>query len=83
MKGVMAPSEWIQMRENIRRVVGSLEVCWRCQRVSECRKYILGNTVGVWLCNDCLGEMERPYQSRVLNRNRMPQQVLPSFPEVS
>ncbi len=71
MENVMAPSEWIQMRENIRRVVGSLEVCWRCQRVSECRKYILGNSV--WLCNVCLGEMKRPYRSRFQNRNRMPQ----------
>jgi len=71
MKNVMAPSEWIQMRENIRRVVGSLEVCWRCQRIAECRKYILENTV--WLCNDCLGEMERLYQSRFRNRNRMSQ----------
>lgn len=83
MKDVMAPNEWIQMRENVRRVVGSLEICWRCQRVAECRKYILGNTVGVWLCSDCLGEMERPYQSRILNRSQMPRQILPSFPEAS
>ena len=83
MKDVMAPKEWIQMRENVRRVVGSLEICWRCQRVSECRKYILGNTVGVWLCSDCLGEMARPYKGQIRNHSRMPQQILPSCPEVS
>lgn len=60
MRELMPVKDWIQMRENIRRAVSSLEVCWRCQRVSECQKYILGNLVLVWLCQGCLAEMERP-----------------------
>ena len=73
MKAVKTPNEWIQMKENIRRIVASLEVCCNCKRVSECLKYILGNTVEVWSCNVCLGEIKRPYRSRFQNRNRMPQ----------
>ena len=62
--------DWIEMRENIRRAVGALEVCWRCQRVSECQRYILGNLVLVWLCPGCLKEMEQPQMPRTKRRNR-------------
>ena len=50
MTELTTTQEMMEMRENIRRAVGSLEVCWRCQKVSECQKYILGNLVLVWLC---------------------------------
>ncbi|MBI4461108.1 MAG: hypothetical protein HY648_13760 [Acidobacteria bacterium] len=62
--------DWVRMRDNIQRAVLSLEVCWKCQRVTECQKYILGNMVLVWLCPCCLEEMEepRPEQPRVRRR---------------
>ena len=63
--------DWIEMRENIRRAVGALEMCWRCQRVSECQRYILGNLVLVWLCQGCLKEMEQPQMPRTKRRNRV------------
>ena len=62
----------LEMRENIRRAVNSLEVCWRCQKVSECQKYILGNLVLVWLCQNCMTEMEQPSQPRPKRRSRVP-----------
>ncbi|MBI4480894.1 MAG: hypothetical protein HY651_12815 [Acidobacteria bacterium] len=62
----------MEMRENIRRAVHSLDVCWRCQRVSECQKYILGNLVLVWLCQGCMGEMEQSQPPRPKRRSRVP-----------
>ena len=56
--------DWIEMRENIQKAIGSLEVCWKCQRVAECQKYVLGNMVMVWLCRKCLTELERPRLDR-------------------
>ena len=72
MTELTTTEEMMEMRENIRRAVGSLEVCWRCQKVSECQKYILGNLVLVWLCCGCMGEMERPSLPRPKRRNRVP-----------
>ena len=63
--------DWIAMRDNVRRVVKTLEVCWRCQRVSECRKYVLGNMVLVWLCQGCLVELEQPQPGRSKARGRL------------
>ena len=71
-----AAKEWIEMRDNVRRVVHSLEVCWKCQRVSECQKYILGQTVLVWLCKGCLAEMEKPARVRPKGRVRAPAENL-------
>ena len=62
----------MEMRENVRKAVQSLDVCWRCQRVSECQKYILGNLVLVWLCQGCMGEMEQPQPPRPRRRSRVP-----------
>ena len=59
------------MRENVHRAVSSLDVCWRCQRVSECQKYILGNLVLVWLCPGCIGEMEQPAPPKPKRRSRV------------
>ena len=64
MRELTPVKDWMEMRDNIRRVVSSLEMCWRCQRVSECQKYILGNLVLVWLCPGCLAEMEEPQSPR-------------------
>jgi hypothetical protein len=72
MTEIANTQEMMEMRENIRRAVCSLEVCWRCQKVSECQKYILGNLVLVWLCGGCMGEMEQPSAPRPKRRNRVP-----------
>lgn len=45
--------ELIQMRENIRRSVDALELCWSCQRVSECEPATVDDGPPVWLCSDC------------------------------
>jgi hypothetical protein len=60
MQELMAGKELNEMQENVRRAVNALELCWRCQRVSECQKYVLGNMVLVWLCAGCLVELHQP-----------------------
>ncbi len=62
----------MEIRENVQRVVGSLEVCWRCQNVSECQKHILGNLVLVWLCGGCVSQMETPQVSKRRKKIRVP-----------
>ncbi len=62
--------EMVQMKENVRRAVEALELCWRCQRVSECQKYVLGNMVLVWLCPGCLMELHQPPLSSAKSRTR-------------
>jgi len=60
MQQVKEGQEMVEMKANVRRAVESLELCWRCQRVSECQKYVLGNMVLVWLCPGCLMELHQP-----------------------
>ncbi len=43
-----------EMRENIRHRVGALELCWSCQRVSDCQPALVDDAAPVWLCRDCL-----------------------------
>ena len=45
--------ELSEMRENIRRSVQALELCWSCQRVSECEQRIVDDSAPVWLCRQC------------------------------
>jgi hypothetical protein len=47
------------MKDNVRRIVESLEVCWRCQNVTECHRHVLGNLVLVWLCSGCRTDIDR------------------------
>jgi hypothetical protein len=70
MTDVKAHKEWLEMRNNVRRAVQSLELCWKCQKVSECQKYVLGQTVLVWLCKECMVEMEKPLPERLKSRSR-------------
>ena len=49
----------LEERQQISRVVNAIEVCWRCQRVSECCKHLLGNLVLLLLCLPCRMEIER------------------------
>jgi hypothetical protein len=55
--------DMVSMRENIRRAVASLDLCWRCQCVSECQKYVLGNMVLVWLCGSCIVDLHQPQRA--------------------
>lgn len=64
-----------QMKDNVRSVVESLDVCWRCQNVSECHRHVLGNLVLVWLCSGCLAEMELLNAARP-QRARKPRKIL-------
>ena len=70
--------DWIEMRENIQKAIGSLEICWKCQRVSECQKYVLGNMVIVWLCRGCLTELERPRPDRPADHRHIPRRKAPA-----
>jgi len=83
----MTTQEFVAIRENVRRAVNTLELCWRCQKVSECQKYILGNTVLVWLCPCCREEMDQPRKGRTQTppkvRARNAEPALPSLPEKS
>lgn len=56
----VAPSEHgelKQMRNNIRRIVNSLESCWSYQRICECEQWLVNEVVPAWLCIDCLSEV--------------------------
>jgi hypothetical protein len=49
--------ELITMRANIREKIGLLELCWSCQKVSECRQWLINEMVPVWLCEKCVEEV--------------------------
>ena len=53
--------ELSQMRENIRRSVDALEICWSCQRVSECEPATVDDGPPVWLCSDCATKHRKHY----------------------
>ena len=67
---VAAHKEVLEMRKNVKRAVQSLELCWKCQKISECQKFVLGQTVLVWLCPGCMCEMEKPLPERLKIRSR-------------
>jgi hypothetical protein len=55
----VAPSEageLKQMRNNVHRIVNSLEICCACQRICECEQWLMNESVSVWLCIECLVE---------------------------
>lgn len=49
--------ELIAMRHHIREKVGLLELCWSCQNVSECRQWLINESIPVWLCDKCVEEV--------------------------
>jgi hypothetical protein len=49
--------ELIAMRHNIREKVGLLELCWSCQKVSECQQWLINESIPVWLCGKCVEEV--------------------------
>lgn len=42
-----------EMKENIRRSVNALELCWSCQKICECERGIVDDAAPVWLCTGC------------------------------
>jgi hypothetical protein len=74
-EGVMTHQGLQEMKDNVRRVVEALDVCWRCQNVTECRRHVLGNLVLVWLCGGCLADMDQLNAERP-QRARKPRKVL-------
>ena len=52
-----------EMRENIRRGVSALELCWSCQRVSECEQDVVDDAAPVWLCGECRRKLHAPEQT--------------------
>ena len=63
--------ELIAMRHNIREKVGLLELCWSCQKVSECRQWLINESIPVWLCTRCVDEVSY----RVTDETGMPLSV--------
>ena len=47
---------WQQMREEVSRMVNSLEMCWSCERICRCDAWLANEAVPVWLCGDCAPE---------------------------
>jgi hypothetical protein len=45
--------ELSNLKGNVRRSVELLEVCWSCERVSECEPGIVDDGPTVWLCAEC------------------------------
>lgn len=45
--------ELTRMKENIRRSVDALELCWGCERICECEEGMVDDAAPVWLCTEC------------------------------
>lgn len=41
------------MQDNIYRSVNALELCWACDRICECKQWIVNRKVR-WICEECL-----------------------------
>jgi hypothetical protein len=63
------------MRKNIRESVATLELCWSCQRVSDCDIAMVDDAAPVWLCGDC--------QDKFLSQERLGALLWPSPWEVT
>ena len=42
-----------EMRNNVRRGVNALEICWSCEKLCEVSRTVLGDGNRVWLCGPC------------------------------
>ena len=42
-----------EMQDNVREAVNSLEQCWCCVQISECKQGIVDDAAPVWLCGHC------------------------------
>ncbi len=45
--------ELIRIEENVRRNANALELCSRCEKISECQQAVCDDGLPVWLCADC------------------------------
>lgn len=50
--------ELLQIQENVRRNANALELCSRCDKISECQEGICEDGTPIWLCNNCWGKPE-------------------------
>ncbi len=50
-------AELLQMREQTREAVNSLELCWSCRRICSCEHWIVAEGVSIWLCGECLADI--------------------------
>lgn len=50
--------EMIRILENVRRALEAQERCCCCERVCECRRGLRENNAPVWICNECLNQIE-------------------------
>ncbi|MBI4464413.1 MAG: hypothetical protein HY647_06885 [Acidobacteria bacterium] len=62
-KTFVETQELTEMRENIRRSVEALELCWSCQYISECRQSYIDDGSAVWLCPKCFDQTQARQQS--------------------
>jgi hypothetical protein len=46
------------MREHIHQSVNALEVCWACERICECEQWLINQAVPVWLCLECVTQIQ-------------------------
>lgn len=49
--------ELLSIRKNVHQTVGSLELCWSCERVCECRAASVREGAPVWICDECTGKL--------------------------
>ena len=45
--------ELIRMKENVRRSIQALELCWSCERICECEEGTVDDAAPAWLCAEC------------------------------
>lgn len=55
--------ELSNMRDNVRRSVNALELCWACQRIAECEQGVVDDGGPVWLCRECFLQLRGRQQS--------------------
>jgi hypothetical protein len=60
-----------RMRENVHRVINSLELCRSCEKITECQLWVFNGSGPKWLCSNCVSRKPRvECYTRVENPNR-------------
>ena len=73
---ILEPAELKRMRDQVSRTVNALELCWGCDRISECEPWLVNQAAPVWLCIECLCEVSY----RLEKQTRNPLFLLPTSP---
>lgn len=55
--------ELSNIRDNVRRSVNALELCWSCQRICECEPGVVDDGGPVWLCLECYCQLRARQES--------------------